>query len=59
MTEEELVRFAFVLREAERVRARIARDEISARAQDSGGDYPIPVAAVPVRERSPEPAMVA
>jgi hypothetical protein len=44
MTEKELARFALALREAERVRERIARDEIAARAEESGGDYPIPVA---------------
>ena len=50
MTEEELARFTLVLREAQRVRARIAGDEIAARAEESGVDYSIPVAAVPVRE---------
>jgi hypothetical protein len=56
MTEEGLARFALVLREAERVRAQIAKDEVAARTED-GGDYSIPV--VPVEEQSLGPAMAA
>jgi hypothetical protein len=32
MTEEELTRFALVLREADRIRAQVSRDEAAARA---------------------------
>ena len=53
MTEEELARFALVLREAERVRARIAEDA----AEEGAGDYSMPV--VPVGEQSAGPAMAA
>ena len=42
--------FALVLREAERVRARIAKDGTAARTED-GGDYSIPV--VPIGDQSP------
>jgi hypothetical protein len=52
MTEEELARVALVLREAERVRALIAKDET---AEEGAGDFSTPV--VPVEEQSP--AMVA
>ena len=54
MTEEERTRFAMVLREAERVRARITEDETATRTED-GGDYPVPV--VPIGD--PSPAMAA
>jgi hypothetical protein len=50
MTEEERTRFALVLREAERVRAQIAKDESATRTED-GGDYSIPV--VPIGDQSP------
>ncbi|HEV3475877.1 MAG TPA: hypothetical protein VG127_00210 [Rubrobacteraceae bacterium] len=36
MTEEERTRFAMVLREAERVRARITEDETATRTEDGG-----------------------
>ncbi len=49
MTQEELARFWLVLREADRVRAQIDRDEAIARAGDdsgsprlgSSGDHPV------------------
>ena len=50
MTEEERTRFALVLREAERVRARIAKSETAARTEE-GGDYSMPV--VPIGDQSP------
>jgi hypothetical protein len=53
MTEEERARFALVLREAELVRARMARDETAAR-EEGAGDY-----SMPVEEQSPGPAMAA
>jgi hypothetical protein len=56
MTEEGLARFALVLREAELVRARMAKDETTAR-EEGASDYSMPV--VPVEEQSPEPAMAA
>jgi hypothetical protein len=49
MTEEELVRFALVLREAERVRARIAEDEAAAHT-DGGGNL-LPVGAIQTGEQ--------
>ena len=57
MTEEELARFALVLREADRVRAQMARDEAVARA-DEGSDS-LQLAAVPPGERSSGSPMVA
>jgi hypothetical protein len=54
MTEEELARFALVLREAELVRSRIAGDEAAARAEEGAGDYPMSV-----EEQPPGPAMAA
>ena len=54
MTEEELSRFALVLREADRVRAQISRDEAARADADSGLRQP-PAAG----EQSFEPAMVA
>jgi hypothetical protein len=53
MTDEELARFALVLREAELVRARIARDEAAAR-EEGAGDY-----STPVEEQSSAMAAVA
>ncbi|MCA1687152.1 MAG: hypothetical protein LC714_00785 [Actinobacteria bacterium] len=53
MTEEELIRFALVLREAGRVRMQIAKDEAHA---DGHGDS---LASSTTEERSFGPAMVA
>jgi hypothetical protein len=55
VTEEEIARFALQLREAERVRAQIARDEA---AQAGSGEEP-PPAALPVLEQPPASALVA
>jgi hypothetical protein len=49
MMQEELARFSLVLREADRVRAQIERDEAIARA-DAGGDS-LQLAVVPAGER--------
>jgi hypothetical protein len=51
MTDEELRRFALQLREAERLRAQIAKDEAAARV-GSGDELPLP-AALPVVEGGP------
>ncbi len=52
MTDEEIDRFALVLKECERIRAMIARDE----AALSDGEYDgIPIAAVPPDQRPPVP----
>ena len=56
MTDEEVARFALQLREAERVRAQIARDEA---AQAGSGEEPPPAAALPVVEQPPASALVA
>ena len=56
MTDEELIRFALQLREADRVRAQIARDE-AARA-DGGGELPA-LAALQAVERPSGPVVVA
>ena len=53
MTEEELTRFALVLREADRIRAQMASDEAAART--SGDSQPPPAEG----ERPLVPAMVA
>jgi hypothetical protein len=61
MTKEEIARFALVLREAERVRARIAKDKAAARAHaraHSGGDV-LRVAGLPTAEQPSGPAVVA
>jgi hypothetical protein len=52
VTEEEITRFALQLKEAERVRAQIARDEA---AQSGSGQEP-PAAALPVVEQPPASA---
>ena len=50
MTEEEIDRFASVLRECERIRAMMARDK----AALSGGEHDgIPIAAAPPDQRPP------
>ncbi len=56
MTDEEAARFALQLREAERIRAQIAKDEATARA-DSGGDL-LSAATLPAVEQSSGPAVV-
>ena len=55
MTDEEAARFALQLREAERIRALIAEDETSSRAD--GGESPL--AALPAVEQPPVRAAVA
>ena len=46
MTEEEIARFALMLREADRVRAMIAEDEAAERAQEAAlEEVPLGVAA--------------
>jgi len=51
MTDEEIERFALVLKECERIRALIAREEaaLSNREHDDG----IPIAAAPPEQRLP------
>ena len=51
MTEEELERFALVLKECERIRALIAGEE--AALSDGEHDYGIPMAAAPPEQRPP------
>jgi hypothetical protein len=51
MTDEELSRFALQLREAELVRAKIAKDEAAARV-DGGGELPLPAALAAVEQPS-------
>jgi hypothetical protein len=55
VTDEEVARFALQLREAERVRAQIARDEA---ARAGSGEEP-PPAALQVVEQRPASALVA
>ena len=50
MTDEEIERFALVLKECERIRALIARDEA---ALSNGERDGIPIAAAPPDQRSP------
>ena len=50
MTEEEIYRFASVLRECERIRAMMARDEA---ALSNGEHDGIPIAAAPRDQRPP------
>jgi len=50
MTDEEIDRFAFVLKECERIRAMMARDEA---ALSSGEREGIPIAAAPPDQRPP------
>ena len=57
MMQEELARFSLVLREADRVRAQIERDEAIARA-DAGGDS-LQLAVVAAGERSSASPMFA
>ncbi len=57
MTQEELARFSLVLREADRVRAQIARDEAIASSDDDSDS--LQLAAVPGGERSSGSPMVA
>ncbi len=49
MTDEEIYRFALVLRECERIRALIVRDEAALSNGDQDG---IPIAAAPPDQRS-------
>jgi hypothetical protein len=51
MTEEEIERFASVLKECERIRKLIAREE--AALSDGEPDYGIPIAASPPEQRPP------
>ena len=49
MTDEEIERFALVLKECERIRALIAREE--AALSNGEHDYGIPIAAAPPEQR--------
>jgi hypothetical protein len=51
MTDEEIDRFALVLKECERIRALIAREE--AALSNSEHDDGIPIAAAPPEQRPP------
>ena len=51
MTDEEIDRFALVLKECERIRALIAREE--AALSDGEHDDGIPIAAAPPEQRPP------
>ncbi len=51
MTDEEIERFALVLKECERIRAMMARDE--AALSDGERDEGIPIAAAPPEQRPP------
>ncbi len=51
MTDEEIERFALVLKECERIRALIAREE--AALSNGEHDDGIPIAAVPLEQRPP------
>ena len=53
MTDEEIGRFASVLRECERIRAMMARDE--AALSDGEHEEGIPIAAAPPEQRPPMP----
>ena len=53
MTDEEMDRFALVLRECGRIRAMMARDEA---ASSDGGHDGIPTAAAPPDQRPPVPS---
>ncbi len=50
MTKEEIGRFALVLKECERIRAMMAREEAALSAGEHGG---IPIAAAPPEQRPP------
>jgi hypothetical protein len=52
MTDEEIGRFASVLKECERIRAVMARDEA---ALSDGEHDGIPIAAAPLEQRLPMP----
>ncbi len=52
MTDEEIDRFALVLRECERIRAMVAKDEAALSAGEHDG---IPTAAAPPNQRTPVP----
>jgi hypothetical protein len=52
MTDKEIDRFASVLRECERIRAMMARDEA---ALSDGEHDGIPIAAAPPEQRQPMP----
>jgi hypothetical protein len=52
MTDEEIGRFASVLKECERIRAMMARDEA---ALSDGEHDGIPIAAAPPEQRQPVP----
>jgi hypothetical protein len=54
MPDEEIGRFASVLKECERIRATMARDE--AALSDGEHDEGTPVAAAPPEQRPPAPA---
>ena len=51
MTDEEIERFAMVLKECERIRVLIAREE--AALSDGEHDYGIPMAAAPPEQQPP------
>ena len=50
MTDEEIKRFALMLKECERIRATIARDEAALSSSERDG---IPIAAAPPENRRP------
>ena len=52
MTDEEMQRFALVLKECERIRALIAREE-AAVSDGEHDDYGIPIATAPPEQRPP------
>ena len=52
MTDEEIERFALVLKECERIRALIAREE-AALSNGEHDDHGIPIAAAPPEQRPP------
>ena len=51
MTDEEIERFALVLKECARIRALIAREEAAVSNEEH--DYGIPIATVPPEQRPP------
>jgi hypothetical protein len=51
MTDEEIERFALVLKECERIRALMAKEEAALSCGEH--DYGIPVAAAPPEQRPP------
>jgi hypothetical protein len=54
MTDEEVTRFAMVLKECERIRAMIAQEED---ASSDGGSERMPIAAAPAEGEVPVPAV--